>query len=70
MKVRFNLYEVNNFDDEEKTFDDLRKAGCKSLYLIARDWEEGMIRVECELPEGVTSTTQLKLEVARNEPTS
>jgi hypothetical protein len=62
MKVRFNVYEIEHFDDEERAFTELREAGCTNLFLIARDHEEGMVRVECDLPDNITSPTQLKLE--------
>ena len=61
-KAQFNIYEVEHYGVEEKTLDELRKAGCTNILVLLRDHDRGFIRVVCDLPEGVTHPNQLKLE--------
>jgi hypothetical protein len=64
MKARFNVFEIEKHGDEETSLMDLATAGCTNILVIARDYEDGTIRVECDLPDYVTSPHQLVLEVA------
>ena len=63
-KAQFNIHEVEHYGVEENSLDDLRKAGCTNILVLLRDHDRGLIRVVCDLPEGVTHPNQLKLECA------
>ena len=63
-KAQFNIYEVEHYSVEANSLDELRKAGCTNILVLLRDHDRGLIRVACELPEGVTHPNQLKLECA------
>ena len=56
-KAQFNIYEVEHYGVEEKTLGDLRKAGCTNILVLLRDHDRGLIRVACDLPEGITPRT-------------
>jgi hypothetical protein len=63
-KAQFNIDEVEHYGVEENSLDYLRKAGCMNILVLLRDHDRGLIRVACDLPEGVTHPNQLKLECA------
>jgi hypothetical protein len=63
-RAQFNIYEVEHYGVEENSLGDLRKAGCTNILVLLRDHDRGLIRVACDLPEGVTYPNQLKLEHA------
>ena len=63
-KAQFNIYEVEHYGVEEKALDDLRKEGCTNILVLLRYHDRGLIRIVCDLPEGVTHPNQLTLECA------
>ena len=63
-KAQFNIYEVEHYGVEEKALDDLRKEGCTNILVLLRYHVCGLIRVACDLPDGVTHPNQLTLECA------
>jgi hypothetical protein len=65
MRARFNIYEIEHQGDEQQSLEDLQNAGCTNIMVFMRDYEGAeAIRVECDLPDNVTSPNQLKLEYA------
>jgi hypothetical protein len=62
--AQFNIYEVEHYGVEQNSLDKLRNAGCANILVLLRDHDRGLIRVACDLPEGVTHPDQLKLECA------
>jgi len=64
-KARFNIYEIEHHGDEQESVADLAKAGCTNIEVVARDHENAeAITVTCNLPEGVSKPSELKLEYA------
>lgn len=67
MKTRFNIYDVADVTEEVTSLDDLITAGCTNVRVIAADREARTIRVECDLPDDITSPRQLALGYATLE---
>jgi hypothetical protein len=65
MSIRFRLYEIEHGGDVDSSCADLRQAGCRNIEVLSTDYEgeESMV-VACDLPEGMTRPTELKLEFA------
>jgi hypothetical protein len=64
MRARFNIYKIGHSGDEQTALDELTRAGCTYIKVLARDHDGNeAIRVECELPTGITHPSQLNLEL-------
>ena len=69
-KAEFNIREVEHYGDEENSLEDQRKAGCTNILVLLRDHDRRLIRVACDLPEGVAHPNQLKLDAPVYERTN
>lgn len=64
-RARFRIYEVEHSGDERASLEDLTRAGCSDIRVLARDYEHAeAIAVECTLPAGASSAQDLKLTFA------
>ena len=59
-----NIHDVEDYGVEENSLDDLRKAGCTNILVMLRGHDRGLLRVACDLPEGVPPRTNSNLECA------
>lgn len=64
MRTRFHVFEIEHGADVDASLEDLRQAGCWQIEVLGVDYACECMRVECELPEGVTHPDQLALKVA------
>jgi hypothetical protein len=53
-QYRFRIHEVEHESDAAEALNELDKAGCTRVTIIARDYEAECILVEATLPEGWT----------------
>lgn len=58
--LTFIVAEVEHSGDEENSIADLRRAGCSNIQVTGRNYDNGVIRVTCTPPPGVTTKQQLE----------
>lgn len=61
--LTFVVAEVEHGGDEENSIADLRRAGCGNIQVTGRNYGNGVIRVTCTPPAGVTSKEQLQAKL-------
>jgi hypothetical protein len=59
--MRFNIHEIEHQGDEDNALSELVKAGCEGIDVVARDYDDEVIRVDATLPEGWTLQTLEKM---------
>lgn len=60
--IRLVLSEIEHDGDLDSSLNDLRKAGCTNIKVLGR--REGQAGIECTLPEGMVTKTQLAAKLS------
>jgi hypothetical protein len=57
--TRFRVYEIEHQGDVDASVEDLKRAGCTGVRILATDFEAECMVVECTLPAGLNSHAEL-----------